>query len=128
MILVYKFENFCYNYISMKALIIKKPWIEYILNGQKTWEIRGCNTKIRGRIELIESGSGKIIGSCEIYDSKQLSLQDYQSNTSKHKIKDTKSLPYTKTYAWLIRDAERYKEPKPYKHPQGAIIWVNLNN
>lgn len=111
----------------MNALIIKKPWIDYIFSGEKVWEIRGCNTRKRGRIELIESGSGKVVGSCEIYDSKQLSLEDFQNNTCKHNIKDTKSLPYRKTYAWFIRDAQKYKEPKLYKHPKGAIIWVHLN-
>ena len=33
----------------MKALVIKQPWVDYILNGKKTWEIRGSNTKIRGK-------------------------------------------------------------------------------
>ena len=38
----------------MKALIVKKPWIDYILDGIKTWEIRGSKTNIRGKIELIQ--------------------------------------------------------------------------
>jgi hypothetical protein len=42
----------------MKGLIVKSPWIELILEGKKTWEIRGSNTKIRGPIALIKSGSG----------------------------------------------------------------------
>lgn len=110
----------------MKALIIKKPWIDYILDGSKTWEIRGSNTKIRGQIELIQSGSGLVVGFCEIIDSKELSPLDYQQNKELHKIDNVETLPYRKTYAWIIANAERYETPKKYKHPKGAIIWVNL--
>lgn len=110
----------------MKALIIKKPWIDYILNGSKVWEIRGCKTNFRGKIELIQSGSGLVVGSCNIIDCKELTLEEYSNNVDKHKILETATLPYKRTYAWVISDAIRYKEPRKYKHPQGAIIWVNL--
>lgn len=110
----------------MKALIIKKPWIDYILEGKKTWEIRGSKTNIRGQIELIQSGSGLVVGSCEIIDCKELTLDDYKNNTDKHNIKNVEALPYKRTYAWIIANVVRYKEPRMYKHPQGAIIWVNL--
>ena len=59
----------------MKALIIKQPWIDYILEGKKIWEIRGNRTHIRDKIELIQSGSGLVIGSCEIIDCKELTLE-----------------------------------------------------
>ena len=110
----------------MKALIIKNPWIDYILDGKKTWEIRGCKTNIRGQIELIQSGSGLVVGSCEIIDCKELTIEDYKSNTDKHNIQEVTTFPYKNTYAWVISNAKRYEIPKKYKHPQGAIIWVNL--
>lgn len=110
----------------MKALIIKKPWIDYILNGSKVWEIRGCNTKMRGIIELIQSGSELVVGSCNIVDCKELTLEDYKNNIDKHNIYDIDSLPYKRTYAWIITNAKRYETPRRYKHPNGAIIWVNL--
>jgi hypothetical protein len=52
----------------MKGLIIKSPWIDKILAGEKTWEIRGSNTKIRGKISLIKSGSGMILGKADLVD------------------------------------------------------------
>lgn len=114
--------------MTMKALIIKKPWIDFILDGSKIWEIRGANTKIRGQIELIQSGSGLVVGCCEIVDCKELSLEEYQSNTYNHCISDTTKLPYKRTFAWVVKNAERYKEPRKYKHPNGAIVWVNMKN
>lgn len=110
----------------MKALLIKKPWIDYILNGQKNWEIRGRNTRIRGEIELIQSGSGLVVGKCKLVDSLELSFEDYINNESKHCIKDTSFLPYKKTFAWVLTDAERYSTPRKYAHPKGAIIWVRM--
>ena len=110
----------------MKALVIKKPWIDYILDGSKTWEIRGSSTKIRGQIELIQSGSGLVVGACEIVDCRELTLLDYQQNKAFHKIDDVQTLPYRKTYTWFIANAKRYETPKKYIHPKGAIIWVNL--
>lgn len=34
----------------MLGLVIREPWISLILNGQKTWEIRGRNCRIRVRM------------------------------------------------------------------------------
>ena len=52
----------------MRALVIKKPWLDKILAGTKTWEIRGSRTNIRGTIGLIESRSGTVVGLCEVID------------------------------------------------------------
>ena len=90
-----KIQKICYNK-DMKALIIKNPWIDYILNGSKVWEIRGSKTNIRGQIELIQSGSGLVVGSCEIIDCKELTLEDYKNNIDKHNIQDVDMLPYKK--------------------------------
>ena len=91
----------------MKALFIKTPWIDYILDGNKTWEIRGCKTNFRCKIELIQSGSGLVVGSCNIIDCKELTLEEYSNNVDKHNILEIKILPYKRTYAWIIADTIR---------------------
>ena len=112
----------------MKGLIIKEKWLNKIFFENKEWEIRGSNTKIRGKIYLIQSGSKTIVGECEIVDSIKLNLDSYQKNTDKHKITfDLDKLPYKTTYAWVIRNAIKYAKPLPYKHPVGAVIWVNIS-
>lgn len=110
----------------MDALIIKKPWIDYILSGKKTWEIRGCSTKKRGKIELIQSKSGLVVGCCEITDCFKLNLKEYSSSYNKHCIDKLDCLPYKATYAWVISNPCRYENPKKYSHPNGAVIWVKL--
>ncbi|MFY9621753.1 MAG: ASCH domain-containing protein [Pyrinomonadaceae bacterium] len=109
--------------------MIRSPWIEQILAGRKSWEIRGTNTNVRGHIALIRSGSGKIVGTCDLVDViGPLTLSDIQDNASisGSDAAEFKSLPYQKTYAWVLKNPEPLEEPIPYKHPSGAIIWVRL--
>jgi hypothetical protein len=118
--------------LSLKGLIIKEPWIDFILAGKKMWEIRGSNTKIRGTIALIKSGSGTVVGLCELKDSigplsiNKLSRARAFHGIPSHQIK--RRLPYPKTYAWVICNAVRLPKPVFYSHPRGAVIWVNLSN
>ena len=114
----------------MRGLLIRSPHIEKILSGQKSWEIRGSKTKVRGQIALIRSGSGLVVGACELVDVVgHLTLRQLKKNARKlglSSLDGLKRLPYRKTYAWVLRKARRFKSPKPYKHPSGAVIWVKL--
>ena len=113
----------------MKGLIVKEPWINYILAGEKTWEIRSSNVKIRGRIALIKSGTGKIFGTVELVDSKELTFKEYRDSENFHCILGEKfKLPYKRTWAWSVTNPNVFVTPIPYHHPQGAVIWVNLDN
>ncbi|MEQ2561253.1 ASCH domain-containing protein [Sutterella wadsworthensis] len=111
----------------LKGLIIKEKWLDKIFNENKIWEIRGNNTKIRGKVYLIQSGSGLIVGECEIIDSIKLSVDDYYKSECYHKI-DTEIIkyPYKTTYAWKLSNIKKYQKPLPYQHPRGAVIWVNI--
>lgn len=110
----------------MKGLVIKQPWIDYLLSGEKTWEIRGSNTHIRGDVFLIQSGSGHIMGKATLVGAIALSDDLYFSSIDKHKVAHGGKMPYKKTYAWVFTNPVRFEKPVPYKHPQGAVIWVNL--
>lgn len=112
--------------IPDRGLVIRKPWIDLILSGKKTWEMRSAATKIRGRIALIEAGSGLIAGESvltgciALFDS-----CDYIEHQDKHCITDL-SLLEKWNCAWQLEGAKRYDEPIPYSHPMGAVIWVDL--
>ena len=100
----------------MKGLIIRKPWIDLILRGKKFWELRGSNTHIRGEIALIESGSGTVVGTCELIDSLgPLSLAELRQATRKlgvkpHEFRKTK--PYRRTHAWVVTNAKRLRKTR----------------
>ena len=109
----------------MDGLIIKDKWIELILSGLKSWEIRGSRTNKRGTIYLIKSGSSRIMGQVDIVDCIELTKEKYEKNKEKHCIEaGYESLPYSVPYAWVLKNYVRYEKPIPYKHPQGAVIWV----
>lgn len=113
-----------------RALIIRKPHIDQILDGSKTWEMRSTKTNVRGRIALIEGGSGLIVGECVLADSPPpLSRREIdrfgEAYHPYHGLTDV-SLLHRWSYIWRMKDAKRYAEPIPYKHPTGAVIWVDL--
>jgi hypothetical protein len=113
----------------MKGLIVKSPWIDKILSGEKPWEIRGSNTLIRGRIALIKSGTSTILGTVELVDSLYLeSFFDLHDNRDKHCIDDLSKVTYKYPHAWVMKRPVKFDSPIPYNHPQGAIIWVNLHD
>jgi hypothetical protein len=110
------------------VLIIKEPWLELILEGKKTWEIRGTRTKKRGVIHLARSGGGSIIlGSALLTDCISLSREELKKNKDKHCIPDMRGIDYSTIHAWVLKDVRRYKKPLQYKHARGAIIWVKAH-
>jgi len=116
----------------VKGLMSKSPHVENILAGKKTWDIRGSNTKIRGEIALIKSGSGTVVGTCEVVDViGPLKFSDLEDNIDKHCVPkdqlDRVFGKYKKLYAWVLGKEEVFDTPANYKHPQGAVIWVNLD-
>lgn len=113
-----------------RGLLIRSPHIERILGGRKTWEIRSSATQMRERIALIRSGSGQIVGTCNVVGVVgPLSLADLKANARKagFRAEDITSLPYgRRTFAWVLKDAVPLKHARHYTHPSGAVIWVKL--
>ena len=108
-----------------RSLIIRQPHIGKILSGIKTWEMRSTNTNVRGVIGLIEAGSGLIFGEVEIERTYgPLSVASLEDHKDKHRC-SVETLGKWR-YAWVMKNARRYAIPKPYSHPQGAVIWVRI--
>lgn len=91
---------------TLSAVPIRTPYIDEILNGEKTEEYRTKNTKKRGMIALIQAGSGLVVGTAVI--------------SGVHEEFDY--------YAWELTDVVKFKNPVPYKHPSGAVTWVTLRD
>lgn len=112
----------------MKGLIIKEPWANLILEGQKNMELRGSNTKIRGKIGIIKSGSKKVFGTVELIDCIQITNRDdYNSYRENHMVScEFEDITYKKLYGWILKNPIEFKEPITYEHKLGCVIWVNL--
>src|SRR5687767_4132243 len=109
----------------MRALIIMPGPMKNILDGNKTWEIRGMRTHLRERIALIQSKSGLIVGVSDLVDCLGPLTQDEMlANVSKHRITKEALLQgkitYKQVFAWVLQNARRLDRPVPYKHPSGA--------
>lgn len=109
-----------------RALIIKKKWSDRILDNRKTIEMRSTKTHIRGKVGIIESGTGLIVGEVEIIGCGELLTEEAALLlTPFHQVEDLELLKKWR-YAWLLARAKRYENPVPYKHPKGAVIWVKI--
>lgn len=115
----------------MYGLIIKKKWLDLIMSGKKTLEIRGCRTSHVGEeIALLESGSQKIRGFCTIKEVMDLDKGKWEVHRDRHCVDvpwENLIKRYKTPYAWHL-SAITPKEGLTYEHPKGAVIWVNLDH
>ena len=112
----------------MRALVIREDPLRDILDGKKTWEIRGTSTTFPERIGLIQSKSKRIVGICDLVGCEgPLTMSEMVANVRKHQSVLGSEMPYRNTHAWVLKSARRLAKPIPYKHPWGAIIWVRLD-
>lgn len=112
----------------MDGLIIKKKWIELILAGKKTIEIRGSDTAKRGeRIYLLESCTHRVRGECIIESTFPISCSDWSEERENHCVDisyaDLKK-KYKKPHAWVLNEVKPMKNILYYNYPKGAVIWV----
>ena len=113
----------------LKGLIIKPSWAELILSGEKTIEVRGSKTNIRGEIGIIESGSKKVFGTIELFHCAELTESNFELWGDRHKLDisyEELLKIYPKPYAWCLKEVKRYDDPVPYEHKRGCVVWVNL--
>jgi len=122
----------------MRALVVKEPWISYILGLEripglrkgikKTWELRSRNTRIREKIGLIRKGSGLIIGTAVLIDSLPMKEKDLIPHRAKHgePPKNFRSDSENIEWVWVLKGAQPLETPIPYKHPRGAVTWVTI--
>jgi hypothetical protein len=109
-------------------LLIRQPWLELILSGEKTWEMRSKPTKIRHRILLAEQGTGLCSGQAIISGCVKIERADVARHADKHQVRRPAGIAiidnYQDIYAWQLQEVTRLSVQQPFKHPPGAVIWV----
>lgn len=119
----------------MKGLIIGNnkerygnEWLNLILKGEKTGEIRGSICKHRGTVALIESGSNLILGTVDIVDCVQITNElEWNLLKAKHCVNvPFQNLMYNKTYMWVLENPQKFDTPVECANRKaGQVIWVN---
>lgn len=112
-----------------QALIIDEPWIGLIMAGQKTWEMRSRATTKRGPVALVRKGSGQIVAIARIADCLMpLSAAEMAGAFDRHCIQQTivEQDGYKWFTPWVLADVHALDTPVGYRHPSGAVTWVDL--
>jgi len=116
---------------NTRGLMVRDPYASQLLNGEKTWEIRGRATQIRGPVVIIKSGTGQAFGVVDLVDViGPLSVDDlvasgHLPSSERDEFRKT-GLPYSKTFAYVVKNPRWFASPISYRHPSGAVTWVNL--
>lgn len=112
--------------VGAPILVVQAPWIDMILDGEKTLEVRGtaCRKPIGERIYLSRSGSGAIMGSVVFLGSTPLSDDNTWSATRpEHRVQDVSPSYGGATHGWRLGAPERFAHHVPYRVRPGAIVW-----
>lgn len=91
----------------MKCLFVRHPFAGWIVDGVKDIEYRTRATKQRGRIGIVQSRSGTVIGDVEITDCTYNEELDF--------------------YEWRLEHARRYRKPVPFEGKSGAVVWIDVD-
>lgn len=110
----------------MDGLIIKSPYTEWILSGEKSIELRGTNTNKRGRIAIIESGTKLIVGTVEIVDTMLIQTVDqYEKLRPRHCVgAERRNIKYKELWGYVLKDPIRLEKPIEYLYKKGQQVWV----
>lgn len=112
----------------MDGLIIKKKWLDLIIGGKKTIEIRGSNTQKQNEtIYLLESGTHRVVATAVISSTYPISRSDWSEGRDRHCVNASYAelkKRYKTPYAWVLSKIQPIEDIWYYGHPQGAVIWV----
>ena len=114
----------------MKGLIVEEPWLELILSGKKTWEMRKRPWRHRGEIALIRKGSLHVYGVATLVACRgPLTLEELAASERfhrNHKDNQMNSAANGYSVAWVLENARRLPKPIPYHHKNGSQSQVIL--
>ena len=128
---------------DLDILLVRAPWAEKLVKGQKQWELRSRPVKKRGPIAIGQTKDHVILGRVTIVDCHLAAVRgrsgkleppadctsdDWLGNNEnlKRHCVDMEQLPKTwkKVYAWVLSSAYEYPVPIPYKHVPGCQTWL----
>jgi hypothetical protein len=76
-----------------------------------------------------ERRSKTVIGVADLVRTlPKLSRSELEASVGKHRVPENEiGKDFKHSTAWVLQRARPLREPVPYHHPAGAVIWVNLD-
>jgi hypothetical protein len=111
----------------MRCLKIEDKWAKLILSGNKTWEIRRRNTKIREQIALGNKKIKCIVGYARIVDSVEMTVEELKKHNDKHQANnflDKYARGRKSLFAWILEEVE--VEPRPTRYSYSTGSWCRV--
>ena len=101
-----------------KILVMKRYWMDLLLRGDKTLEIR--NRRLKPGLYFL-GHKGQVYGSVVVGEGFRISTaEEWNALRPQHRVPE-KSLPYKNTFGLPVRRHETLTKTLPYQHPRGAI-------
>ena len=111
-----------------KGLIVREPYATLIVEGKKVWEIRKSRTKVRGEILILNRGNA--LGKAELVEVLgPFTPEELAEHRDKHLADPEFLRGYSNgkpLYAWVLRNAEKFREPVKVNIAKGAQVWANV--
>ena len=105
-----------------RGMVLRQEWLERILSGQKTVELRGQRAR-PGHTWLVMGN--RVHGSATITRCKQVGLAEFMELRGEHRV-EMESLPYTCTHALWLSNVETLPETVPFVKLSGSIGWARI--
>lgn len=107
--------------IGDKIMVVRQPWLDKILDGSKTMELR-CRKACPGVVWL--GMGGTIYGRAKVVNSIALSPADFRAREAEHQWPAKDPIPYNEApWGLMLEEVKRLPLPLPYWRPPCAIGW-----
>jgi len=104
--------------IPKVVLLLKRCWLRKILNGTKSWEIRGNNTAKKGS-KIYLTHEKYIYGEAFIFDTFETTKEILKQHTEKHQIQNLDIISYRKIWVWKFVNSIAYEIQ--FRHIQNTV-------
>ena len=106
--------------INDRIMVLRPPWLDYILEGSKTMELRGCKSR-KGMVWL--GYNSKIYGRANITSTVTLTAEEFRAREPEHRWPADREIPYPNPCGLMLENVVKLPAPIPYWRPPCAIGW-----
>lgn len=107
--------------IGDRIMVVRQTWLELILNGTKTMELRG---RKHGTGHAWLGSGGCIHGRVKIVQAVPLTEEELKARQIEHQWPLDTELPYKTVYGLMLEEVKQLPEPLSYWKPRrGPIGW-----